>query len=157
MQLYTAPKSHLFFVGGRKEEIESLQKLSADLGTKNVLFTGQLAHSKINTFLKAADALILVGNPKSAHQARHASYEKLFEYMAAGRPITASDLPSIHEVLIGNMNALLIKPDSALAISYALKRLASSKWLRKRITFQALIDVKQYTWDLRVEKILRCL
>ena len=45
---------------------------------------------------------------------------KMFEYMAAARPIVASDLPALREVLNEN-NALLIPPDNATALAAAFR------------------------------------
>ena len=56
-----------------------------------------------------ADVLALP-NPSSAISREFTSPLKLFEYMASGRPIVASDLPSLREVLADGRNALLVEP-----------------------------------------------
>ena len=73
--------------------------------------------------------------------------------MAVGRPIIASDLPSIREVL-NESNAILIKPADPKELSSAIKKLADDKEFAKKISTGALIDIQKYTWNIRAEKIL---
>ena len=73
--------------------------------------------------------------------------------MAVGRPIIASDLPSIREVLNEN-NAVLIKPSDERELASAIKKLADDKEFAKKISTGALLDIQKYTWNLRAEKIL---
>ena len=58
---------------------------------------------------------------------------KLFEYMAAGRPIVASDLPSIREVLRDGVNALLVPPGDPVAMAAAIARLLGDRALAARL------------------------
>lgn len=78
---------------------------------------------------------------------------KLFEYMASGRPIIASDLPALREVL-NDKNALFFKPSDASDLARVIKMLISSQTLGYHLSQQALADVKEYTWDKRAKKIL---
>jgi glycosyltransferase involved in cell wall biosynthesis len=78
---------------------------------------------------------------------------KLFEYMASGRPIVASDLPSIREVLTDDHNALLVEPGNPQALTAAIRRLKADPGLGERLTRQALDDVRQYTWERRAAKL----
>ena len=54
--------------------------------------------------------MLVLPNPASAISSAFTSPLKLFEYMASGRPIVASDLPSLREVLRDGENALLVAP-----------------------------------------------
>ena len=47
---------------------------------------------------------------------------KLFDYMAAGVPIVASDLPALREVLRHEENALLARPGDPEAFALAVRR-----------------------------------
>ena len=78
---------------------------------------------------------------------------KLFEYMASGRPIVASDLPSIREILTHERNALLIAPGNPQALTAAIRRLIEDRALGERIARQALEDAREYTWDRRAARL----
>ena len=79
---------------------------------------------------------------------------KLFDYMAAGVPIVASDLPSLREVLRDGENALLANAGDADAFAAAVRRLLADRSLADRLGRQARIDVQQYSWDARARTLL---
>lgn len=79
---------------------------------------------------------------------------KLFDYMAAGVPIVASDLPSIREVLEHEQNALLVRPDDPTALAAGLRRILNEPRLAGRLADRARSDVAQYSWDRRAERVL---
>jgi len=79
---------------------------------------------------------------------------KLFEYMASRRPIVATALPTIKEVLEDCGNALLVKPDSVDSLVNGIKTVLVDHNLAEKISIQAARDVKKYTWEERVKKIL---
>jgi len=58
---------------------------------------------------------------------------KLYEYMAAGRPIVASRLGQIAEVLEDQVTALLVEPDNPQALAEAIVRLVDDAPLRTRL------------------------
>ena len=74
--------------------------------------------------------------------------------MGARRPIVASDLPSIREVLRHHENAVLVSPDDPKALAEGILRAAQDSGLAQRLADTAYTEVRQYTWDARAEKIL---
>jgi len=78
--------------------------------------------------------------------------------MCSGRPIIASDLPSIKEVLNEN-NCIFCKPDDVEDLANKIEFVLNEKNKDKidLLVKQALSDVKNYTWSNRVEKILNFL
>ena len=54
-----------------------------------------------------------------------------------GRPIVASDLPAIREVLTDGESALLVPPGDASALAGAIDRLASDRVLAGRLAAAA--------------------
>jgi glycosyltransferase involved in cell wall biosynthesis len=79
---------------------------------------------------------------------------KLFEYMACGRAILCSDLPVLHEVL-NDANAVFYPPDDLPSMMAAFTRLLQDAGLRASLGEQAQKDVIQYSWQSRMQKILK--
>ena len=73
--------------------------------------------------------------------------------MAAGKPIVASALPSIKEIL-NQTNAVLVSPDSPSSLVQGIKQVIDDKNLSDRLSKQTLTDVQNYTWDKRAQNIL---
>jgi glycosyltransferase involved in cell wall biosynthesis len=119
-----------------------------------VTFTGLVAPGQVPEHLRNADILVLP-NPASAISNHATSPLKLFEYMAAGKPIVASNLPSIGEVLTHEVNALLVAPGDAEALAGAIGNLVADADLRARLGAAARRDVAEYSWDRRAERLER--
>jgi glycosyltransferase involved in cell wall biosynthesis len=149
------PGTRGLIVGGHEQEADlgRLRALADRLGcAARVTFTGMLPPGDVAARLAAADALVLP-NPPSALSSAFTSPLKLFEYMASSRPIVASDLPSIREVLTDGRNALLVEAGSATAIAAGLRRIAADRGLGERLAAEARQDVREYTWAARATKL----
>ena len=117
----------IYLVGGTEEGIARYELLVADC--ENIIIAGHKPHGEIPYWLKAADVLVLPNSGKEAISKIYTSPMKLFEYMASGIPIAASDLPSIGEILndpstgSGRGNALLVEPDNPEALAEGIKKI----------------------------------
>jgi glycosyltransferase involved in cell wall biosynthesis len=78
---------------------------------------------------------------------------KMFEAMAAGRPIIASDLPTIREVLEHERTALLVKPDDLDAWEQACERLRADHDLASTLARNAQAEAVNYSWVARARGI----
>jgi glycosyltransferase involved in cell wall biosynthesis len=96
---------------------------------------------------------VTLPNPRSAISSAFTSPLKLFEYMASGRPIVASDLPSLREVLRHEENALLAEPGNPQALVAGIQRIKDDAALGQRLAAQARADVAQFTWARRAERL----
>lgn len=137
------------FVGGTDNDLARYRSETKDL--KNVLFMGRRSHQKIPALIKSADVLLLPNIPSTQESTLYTSPIKMFEYMASGVPIIASDLPSIREIL-SDKNAVLVKAGDPDALLQGIKVARSAGRTR---AVQAQKDVQAYTWDTRAEKILK--
>ena len=143
----------MVFVGGEELEIKEYKNLANRFNVSvQCVFIGYQPRLRAIKYIKAMDALV-IPFPDVPHYAFYASPLKLFEYMASGRPIIASDLPALREIL-NDKNALFFKPDSASELAQAVKMLKSSHTLGYHLSQQALADVREYTWDNRARRIL---
>ena len=139
------------FVGGTEKDEKKFKERNQKF--KNIIVLGHRPHSQMPYYLKSADVLILPNSGKKDVSRYWTSPMKMFEYMASQRPIVASDLSSIGEVLSEN-NSILVEPDNPQALAEGIKKVLEDKELSQRISQQAYIDVKKYTWDKRAQKIL---
>lgn len=142
------------FVGGTVSDVEHFRR---DWGNEpNIRIVGHVAHQLIPVYLRAADVLMLPNSGKDEDAARFTSPMKLFEYMASGTPIVASDVPSLREVL-DEETAVLFSPDDTENLVDLLKNLLQNAELSSHIARNAGIRVEAYTWNNRAKKILAAL
>ncbi len=147
------PQARGLIVGGHSAEpdLARTKSVAERLGIgERVTFTGLVEPARVPQLLRQADVLVLP-NPASAISTRYTSPLKLFEYMAAGRPIVASDLPSIREILRDGVNALLVSPGDPIALSSAIDNILKDPGLAARLARAALDDVPNYSWQRRAE------
>jgi glycosyltransferase involved in cell wall biosynthesis len=119
----------------------------------NVTTTGFVSPHRVPLFLRAADVLLLPGTPRLPYAA-YTSPLKMFEYMAAQRPIVASDIPVLREVLNHEENALLYPASSPEALASAVQRLQADPDLSTSLADRANREVQTYSWARRAERIL---
>ena len=144
----------LVLVGGMEDDILYYTDLAREIGVlERVVFIGNVPHSAVPLYLKSFDILI-APFPDAAHYKFFMSPLKLFEYMASGRPIIVTDLPSIREVL-DEESAIFIKPNSHHDLGKAINNLVENKNLGEKIANQAhkLVQEK-FTWEKRTSNIL---
>ena len=98
-------------------------------------------------------AVVVVPFLRAGMTERHTSPLKIFEAMAAGRPIVASDLPSSREVLRNGENALLVPPGDASTLAAALRRVLSEDGLARRLAGAAWDEAPRYSWDARARAL----
>jgi len=153
--LAKTPGVHGLIVGGHTAEpdLGRVRQLANELRIGNrVTFTGLVAPSEVPAHLAKATMLVLP-NPASAISTHFTSPLKLFEYMAAGRAIIASDLPAIREILRDGENALLVEPGNAAAIAAAMRRLIDGPALAANLAKTAAAEAARYTWPRRAERL----
>lgn len=102
--------------------------LQAELATssqwQHVRWHGELARDDIASLLTRVRAGLVVYHPAKSHEASQPN--KLFEYMAAGLPVIASDFPLWRRIIEDAGCGLLVDPLDARAIATAIERLISN-------------------------------
>ena len=104
-------------------------------------------------WFKAVDVLVLSNQEKSEISKNWTSPMKMFEYMASKRPIIASDLSSIREIL-NKYNATLVKSDDSEDLASNINVTLKNKDFSAKILTEAFGNVQKYSWLNRVKTIL---
>jgi glycosyltransferase involved in cell wall biosynthesis len=144
----------LLLVGGPEEGIKTIREQwqAGGLPSERLHPVGQVLAGDVPRYLAAMDvgAMPL---PWTEHFAYYASALKLFEYMAAGCAVLASDLPSTAEVVRNGETALLAPPGDVVAFADAIRRLVTDRALCRTLGERARIEVRRYTWSARADRI----
>lgn len=139
---------HFLVVGSPKEKYE---KKAAELNIEDIVtFTGQVSFRRVPDFLTSGDFLIAprIGKSTDTQQA-----SKLMYYLAAGRPIIATDITA-HNIIKHKKNGFLINDKSPKAISRALLELIKKESLSEKISKNAKEESKEYSWEESTKKLL---
>lgn len=142
-------------VGGPMEVVPQYLALAGSLGLEEerVMFVDRVPTTQVPLWIRAFDVAV-AAFPWTEHYAYFMSPLKIFEYMAAGVPILATDLPSLREVLRHGQNAWLVAPGDPGELSEGMARLLSDRELAGKLAAQAQADAARYTWRQRAARIL---
>ncbi|SHO65381.1 glycosyltransferase family 4 protein [Algoriphagus zhangzhouensis] len=149
-------------VGGNEAQLE-FWKTQFSGEENNLIFHGFQSPKNSQKFMNQFDILLapylqkvfVKSSKKSNNLSKWMSPLKIFEYMAVGKPIIASDLPVIREILTHNESAILCDPDSLEDWEISLMKLIEFPEFSKQLGNQARVVLEsKFTWDIRSKKIL---
>ena len=152
------PELEFHVVGGRDED---LRYWRARAVFPNLSLHGYVKHRDIGKYYRRFQIALVPFQTRVTLEgakgdiSRWTSPLKVFEYMAYGKAIVASDLPVLREVLRNGVTAIMVPPEDINAWAVALKDLVQDGALMARLGLAArkLLE-EEYTWDRRVARVL---
>ena len=155
------PQVQFIWVGGKEDVVLRWKEMLEKEGIQNILLPGFVDNAILPLYQMAADILLMpygkmVAGSSGGNIAEVSSPMKMFEYMASGRVILTSDIPVLREVLNEN-NAAFYTPENTDDLAEKFTALMNDESLRKKLSDQALLDVRQYSWQERMKKIIHSL
>ncbi|MBF0344425.1 MAG: glycosyltransferase family 4 protein [Nitrospirae bacterium] len=145
------PDERLTIVGGGAR-LGELKLLAASLGISDrVIFTGFVEQNQLTDFLAAAKISVI---PNILHKPSiHSSPLKMFEFMALGLPIVASNIPGITDILTDKVNVLLFEPGNVEQLASSIRYLLDNPHYATQIARHARTLAEGYTYDKRARQI----
>lgn len=140
-------------VAGRFESPEFEEEMMESAAASHIEFLGWQDRDEVASLLSRARIGLVTLRPTSAHMESQPT--KLFEYMAAGLPVVASDFPLWRKMVEGIGCCILVDPKDPSQIARALEFLldhpsqAAEMGRRGREAVKAI-----YNWDAEAEKML---
>ena len=125
---------------------------------KNIFFKGYVNYSKLVVLINNYKVLIMPYKKnvgvliKNLNVAKYFSPLKMYDYIASGKIIIASDLPVYRNVLKNNINAIVIKDDIKIWTNMITKTLKSKKY--NYLGKAARKISKEYSWRNRIIQII---
>ncbi|HII03046.1 TPA: glycosyltransferase family 4 protein [Methanosarcinaceae archaeon] len=143
------PDVKMVFIGkfnndGFKEEVTPYikeQKLE-----ENIVFTGWVPHGETIKYLEKANVGLVLLQPIERYI--HAISVKLFEYMACGIPVIASDFPEMRAIVEENNCGITVDPTNIMEISDAIIELLKDPQKEKKMGENGRRAVEEkYNWE----------
>ena len=148
------PGAMLHVAGGAEVRIAELAALATLHGVRDrVLFLGAVPPVRRFEVIGGADVCLLPLT-KTSIASRYTSPLKLFEYMAMGKPVVASNLDSIREVLTDGEDALLVQAADPRALARGVERVLGDPALATRLGGTAKARAAAFGWDARAKRML---
>lgn len=147
------PRVHFYLVGGSQPD-ENIQPLiDKTTGQQNIHIMGHQPYQSMPVWLKAADVLVLPNSAKYAKSKTDTSPLKLFEYLASGTPVVASQVPAIEEIVTHNQ-VTFFTPDDHQSLSHTVQHVLKHQHTIKRRSTHAQKLARQHTWAKRARTII---
>lgn len=159
------PNIKFQIVGGTREQVIQLFSQEVNLPT-NLELIGYVNPGEVPKYLSKMTIVLApyqkkvgIAN-KGKDTSKWMSPLKIFEYMAAQKPIICSDITVLREVLRDNYNCLLVNPEIIDEWVQAIRELIEDDELRNRIAQQARNDLENiFSWEVRaknLKQIINC-
>ncbi len=144
----------LHIAGGNPQRINELRRLARELAVAHrIVFDGPVDPGRRFEWIHRAD-ICLLPLTETCIASRYTSPLKLFEYMAAGKPIVTSDLPAMRILLENERNALLVKASDPSAFANAIDRLLADHGLREKLAVNAAQRSRSFSWQARGKQLI---
>jgi len=143
------PGCHITLLGGNAAQVRREQERKPAAGAE-LDFRGHVPHREVARALQSACIAVLPN--RDDPDSRFTSPIKLFEYMAAGCAIVASDLPALRDILPADA-AVWARPGDARALADALRGLAADPVRAQALGARVRELARGLTWQARAEKL----
>jgi glycosyltransferase involved in cell wall biosynthesis len=136
-----------FVTAAYEREVRSLP------GFERVRYAGSVPHATALAEYEQADAGVVCLLPLERY--RVSLPVKLFEFMAAGLPVVASDFPLFREIVEGNGCGVCVDPEGPEAIAGAVRRLAADRALCAAMGARGRrAAAMRYSWEKEGERLV---
>ena len=142
----------VFLIGGGGPMAEVWQSKVREMNIDRAFrFFGVVPYEELPLFLNAADICVAPFKQDRGET----SPLKLFDYMACGKPVVCSDIPSLKPLFEATDGVLAIRPDDSHALASALITLLNDDALRAQMGSDGRkYAVNSHSWDVIAHRII---
>ena len=140
-----------YLVGGTEKDLRCLG-FTGNI-SPNVHFKGKRDFKEMPLWHTSADVLLVTGTKKDEYSYNYTSPMKLFEYMAAQRPIVASQTPAIEQI-VSEREVFFHEPDDSGDLKGVIEYIYKNPDQAYQRAQNAYRKAGEFSWDNRAKEIL---
>lgn len=148
------PKTKFLIVGDgiMKNKLESLTK---ELNIKrSVIFTGSIPYESVPEYMNLSD-ICVAPFIRTRNESIGLSPLKIYEYLACGKPVVASDIRGVGTLLEGSNSGIPVIPDAHGELAGAIIKLLNDGQLREQMGNNGReLVVNNYSWETTAKKTI---
>ncbi len=133
----------LYIAGGG--DLSKIKQHIRATGAKNVHFLGHLKHKEAMSAIRRAAFICIPSRMEGFPLV-------LYEALSLGKPVIASAIPSLRNVITDNVSGLLVPPGDYQALCQGIKKLLTDQSFRERLIGGADKIKKDFQWETVAEK-----
>lgn len=160
MKLSSLNQNNNYYVfGGDKNQVDNLNKKKKNL---NLKICPYIPYRLVGKYMKKMDVLLMPSNKNLLKStggvgniAKYTSPLKLFDYLASGKLIIASNLKVFQEIIRNNRDCIMMNNLNPNTWCKLIKNLNKNLTKINKIKLNAYNLSKHYTYDIRAKKILK--
>ncbi len=138
---------------GSGDIVDYLKKLADELGISNrIKFIKRVAWEELMRYTRSADIGVTLDKDFNDNY-RFSLPNKLFDYISAGIPVLASDLPEVKKILTENGCGIIIDQVTIEKISAALAYLRDNREKLYALRKNAVSASEKIRWEAENEKV----
>jgi glycosyltransferase involved in cell wall biosynthesis len=146
----TTPSIHFLLVGNGADRARIQSLVQQRQLEEKFTFTGEIPYSKIPAYLHRFDLAVLPDTEA------YCSPIKIFEYLAAGKPVVVPDLPTLRQIITPGHTGILFKQNDISDLAAALQFLISNPARRREIGENGLNLVRtRFSWENTATQIIK--
>ncbi len=147
------PDAHFLFIGDGAQRLSTQDIVHTSGMANHTTFTGRIPTEQAPEYLAACDILTSPHVHNHDGSAFFGSPTKLFEYMAMGKPIVASGISQLAEILEHGKTAWLVPPGDPAALADGIVCLINDPTLCQRLGAETRAEVvEKYTWQGNMQR-----
>lgn len=116
-----------------------------------VTITGWVPYDRLPNLIQRMDVAVA---PYPFLEDFYFSPLKLFEYMAVGKPVVASRIGQIQEVIQNQVTGLLVRPGDAEDLVEKIEWLCSNNKIREALGIASSREAGRYTWERNARRVI---
>ncbi len=140
-------------IAGQTEDIDAMKKVTPETDNGRINYMGVVNRKKLVEILYSSKIGMVALHPVPNHVTSYPV--KMFEYMAAGLPVIASDFPLWKAIIEENNCGMCVDPYNPVMIAEAVMQLINNPVEAETLGQNGRKMVKiKYNWEMENEKLI---